>query len=64
MSYFHKFVKFSKALFTNIAKNYLLLLQQIFDSLKKSASWKQWYAVGLEKLFVFVLITIANTITS
>ena len=32
MSYFHKFVEFSKAMFTT---NYLPLLQQIADSLKK-----------------------------
>ena len=38
MSYFHKFVEFSKALLTTyryIAKNYLPLLQQIADLLKK-----------------------------
>ena len=36
MSYFHKFVEFSKAMFTRyIAKNYLPLLQQIANLLKK-----------------------------
>ena len=35
MLYFHKFVKFSKAAFTIIAKTYFPLLQQIADSLKK-----------------------------
>ena len=34
MSYFHKFVDFSKAMFYHIAKNYLPLLQQINGLLK------------------------------
>ena len=38
MSYFRKFVEFSKAIYVYyIAKNYLPLLQQIADLLKKSA---------------------------
>ena len=37
MLYFHKFVEFSKAVYY-IAKNYLPLLQQIDDSLKKIGS--------------------------
>ena len=37
MLYFHKLVEFSKAIFSvyHISKNYLLLLQQIANSLKK-----------------------------
>ena len=35
MSYLHKFVEFSKAMFTVLPKKYLPLLQQIDDSLKK-----------------------------
>ena len=36
MSYFHKFVEFSWSYVYYIAKNYLPLLQQIADSLKKT----------------------------
>ena len=35
MLYFHKLVEFSKALFTILPKNYLPLLLQIADLLKK-----------------------------
>ena len=35
MSYFHKFVEFSKTMFTILQKNYLSLLQQIANLLKK-----------------------------